>query len=182
MSISQIVWKGIFPQTMEYCTIEEGRIITVNGHITGLVKEVALHCSYTLMLDEHWNTQAVHIDLVADTKQVSRVYHKKDDGWQDGRGTPIPGLDDCIDIDISLTPFTNTLPINRLRLPEGASKEITVVYFDLPGGTVTPVQQKYTRQGTNAYLYENLASGFTALVETDAKGLVVHYPGIWERM
>jgi hypothetical protein len=81
-----------------------------------------------------------------------------------------------------LTPFTNTLPINRLNLTEGDSKEIEVVYFDLPSSNFSPLKQRYTNLGNGIYKYESLASGFTANLEVDNEGFVINYPGIWQRV
>ncbi len=36
----------------------------------------------------------------------------------------------CENVDVSETPFTNTLPIRRLGLTSGESAEIRVAYFD----------------------------------------------------
>jgi hypothetical protein len=38
--------------------------------------------------------------------------------WTDASGNPLPALDGAIDMDLSVSPFTNTLPIRRLRLPK----------------------------------------------------------------
>ncbi len=36
--------------------------------------------------------------------------------WSDDRGRPLPELDGCIDVDISVSPFTNTLPVDAAGL------------------------------------------------------------------
>jgi hypothetical protein len=182
MNTRQIVWKGILPNTMEYCTIEESDGITVTGYITGKLKEIPLHCAYALTLDNQWNVQSVHITLDTNQERLSMAYAKQGNNWCDAQGAHLPALDGCTDIDISLTPFTNSLPINRLHLPEGASKEITVVYFNLPAGEVKPATQKYTRLDKHRYRYENPGTGFTSVIETDEDGFVINYPGIWQRV
>ena len=182
MNTRQMVWKGILPDTMEYCTIEEGSAITVKGYITGKLKEIPLHCAYTLTLDNHWNVQSVHITLVTNQGRLSMTCTRQGNNWYDEKGVHQPALDGCTDIDISLTPFTNSLPINRLHLPEGASKEITVVYFNLPAGEIQPATQLYTRLDHHRYRYENPGTGFTSVIETDDEGFVVDYPGIWRRV
>jgi uncharacterized protein len=65
-----------------------------------------------------------------------------------------------------LTPFTNTLPINRLKLAEKQHEQIPVLYLDILGGQAVAVQQKYTRLSP---------------ISVDASGLVVKYPGLFER-
>jgi len=91
-------------------------------------------------------------------------------------------FNNCTDIDISITPFTNTLPIDRLNLLAGSSKEETVLYINLPSPECMPVKQRYTNLGGKIYKYENLDSGFTSNIDLDEDGYVVNYPGIWCRV
>jgi uncharacterized protein len=70
-------------------------------------------------------------------------------------------------VDISLTPLTNTLPVKRLQLKKGQSKEIAVIYFDLLDAQVKPVRQKYTRLSATEYLYENVPNDFEAKIKMD---------------
>jgi len=90
-----------------------------------------------------------------------------------------------LDIDISHTPFTNTLPIHRLALTPGESADLLVAYITVPDLSVRPVQQRYTclshTTSGGVYRYEGLESNFTADLLVDAQGLVVDYPGIWKR-
>jgi uncharacterized protein len=96
---------------------------------------------------------------------------------------PLPQLAGAIDIDISITPFTNTLPIRRLRLQTGQSQEILVAYVQLPGLAVTTDRQRYTcREPDRRYRYESLDGDFTREIEVDGHGLVVTYPGLFRRV
>ena len=52
--------------------------------------------------------------------------------WTDADGTPLPALQGCVDVDLSGSPFTNTLPIRRLGDNLRARQEIRVTYIDLP--------------------------------------------------
>jgi hypothetical protein len=89
-------------------------------------------------------------------------------------------LKDISDIDVSLTPFTNTLPINRLKLKDNEQKVIEVVYFDILEKEIKPVKQIYTRLGSDHYLYENYDKSFKADIKIDEQGLVVEYPELFE--
>jgi hypothetical protein len=88
-------------------------------------------------------------------------------------------------VDVAETPFTNTLPIRRLRLSPGESAEIAVAYFDGAELQPWPEPQRYTRlqKGEEGELYriESLDGGFTADLAVDADGLVVDYPGLFRR-
>jgi hypothetical protein len=92
----------------------------------------------------------------------------------------MPALDGCVDVDISTTPLTNTLPVRRLRLAPGDSTEIQVGYVEVPALTITAVSQRYTRIDERTYRY---ASGsFAADVIFDEDDLVTDYEGLWQRV
>src|SRR5215203_6431025 len=63
--------------------------------------------------------------------------------WKRRGGEPMPDLDGCIDVDISATPFTNTLPIRRLGFEPGQSEELTVAYIRVPELLIGPERQRY---------------------------------------
>lgn len=108
--------------------------------------------------------------------------------WTTSDGEPVAGLDRCLDVDISITPFTNTLPIRRLRLAAGASAEIDVVYLQPPEMRPQAARQRYTLLRPAAgergaiWRYEGLGTGFSTELEVDEHGLVLDYPGLWRRV
>jgi len=101
--------------------------------------------------------------------------------WKGRGGEPAPELDGCIDVDISATPFTNTLPIRRLGLKPGEFEELTVTSIRIPELLVGPERQRYgcleAQTDGGLYRFEALPSGFTAELPVDAEGLVIDYPG-----
>lgn len=100
----------------------------------------------------------------------------------DGRGhwRDRPELDGCLEVDISTTPLTNTLPIRRLRLAPGESREIRAVYIDMPSLELSVMPQRYTRLDDGRYRYQS--ENFQADLTVDEHGLVVDYPGLWRRL
>ena len=89
----------------------------------------------------------------------------------------------AIDVDITATPFTNTLPIRRLNLSAGQSADITVAYIDVPSLTVTADPQRYTcLEPMRRYRFESLDSDFMREIEVDEHGLVVLYPDLFRRV
>jgi hypothetical protein len=95
----------------------------------------------------------------------------------------VPELDGAIDVDVSATPFTNTLPIRRLDLAEGQSADIRAAYVSLPELTVKIDPQRYTcLERGRRYRYESLDSEFVREIVIDAEGLVVTYPGLFKRV
>jgi uncharacterized protein len=177
-----IVWKSTYVNTTEFTTIKFNDNIEVNGHITGQGLGKLLNVNYQLDINKQWEIQAVKIDFQSDSSFSIYLHKNKEKQWTNEKGEIISRLNNCTDIDITLTPFTNTLPINRLDLAVGESKEIEVVYFDLPTHKFNPSKQRYTNLGNGVYKYESLASGFTANLKVDSEGFVLDYPGIWHRV
>jgi hypothetical protein len=85
-------------------------------------------------------------------------------------------------IDISLSPFTNTLPINCLQLQPKERQVIRVIYFDVLGKEIKAVKQVYTRLSGSEYLYENYDGSFSATIKTNEQGFVTNYPRLFKMM
>ncbi len=88
---------------------------------------------YRVVCDTRWRVREAMLSLAGEDRHL----HLRADGegnWQDGDGHPIEGLRGCVDIDISATPFTNTLPIRRLGLAQNEAREILVAYVAVPRG------------------------------------------------
>jgi hypothetical protein len=154
---------------------------------------VLFRADYTILYDSKWCTRGVGIFLLKDFNQAvdnsSRTLVIKADGlghWTTGEGEPVPLLDGCLDVDISASAFTNTLPIRRLNLAVGESAELIVAYIALPELTLRVDKQRYTflerRELNDVYRYEGLTTDFVADIVVDRDGLVVDYPGLFKRV
>jgi hypothetical protein len=125
-------------------------------------------------------TVAIHVTGAAPTVELAS---DGDGRWRDGAGARLPELDGAVDIDISATPFTNTLPIRRLGLGRGAAREIAVAYVRLPALDLTIERQRYTcLDDGRRYRFESLDGSFASEIEVDADGLVTLYPGLFRRV
>lgn len=137
---------------------------------------------YRVVCDSSWRTREVDVSLVAGTRRINL----KGDGagwWTDGAATPLTALDGAIDVDLSATPFTNTLPIRRLNLRGGESSDIVVVYIEAPSLTVTAAPQRYTCiEPGRRYRFQSLDSDFVRDIDIDEHGLVTEYPGLFKRI
>lgn len=135
---------------------------------------------YRIRCDTAWRCRELDVEIVGD----DRALQLRSDGhgrWTDGAGAPLPALTGAIDVDLPITPFTNTLPIRRLCLAAGASVEIAVVYVRAPELTVEVDHQRYTCLTPRRYRYEAVDGSFTADIEVDEHGLVVTYEGLFRR-
>lgn len=137
---------------------------------------------YRIVLDANWAVREVEINNTA-TDQKLVLSADGQGKWFDANGTHLAGLDGCIDVDISATPFTNTLPIRRLQLEQDAAQVLRVVYIPIPALEPAAVEQRYTcLQQNRLYRYEGLTSGFMAELTTDEDGFVLDYPGLFRRL
>lgn len=155
--------------------------LLADGMIIGLTADQqAFRLHYVIRCDQDYRTREVLVEVLGnDTLKLTA------DGaghWRDAQGAALPGLDGCLDVDILATPFTNTLPIKRLRLQPGESREITAAYFTAPDLTLTSNRQRYTCLEPRLYRFEGLQNDFSATLVVDADGLVVDYPALFRRV
>jgi hypothetical protein len=136
---------------------------------------------FRIECDTGWRCRRLDVDIV----DAARSLRLRADGrgrWTDADGKRLPALDGAIDVDLPITPFTNTLPIRRLGLAAGASAEIAVVYVRAPELSVEVDHQRYTCiEPLRRYRYDAVDGSFTAEIDVDADGLVVTYPGLFRR-
>jgi hypothetical protein len=122
-----------------------------------------------------WGCEGRSLRLAAD--QESRWWSEARDP---GARRELQAVGGCVDVDLEVTPSTNTLPIRRLDLPVGESRELTAAWVRFPDLAVQPLAQRYTRLEEHLYQYESLNSGFSADLQVDHFGLVVRYTDLWE--
>ena len=181
-----VLWLGIDEPTIEHLHLREaGSYIIADGLVVGLADSRPLRLSYALHCDQHYQVERATIRLLTPPRRTIALRRTDDGQWTDERGSLLPQLSGCSDLDIAVTPFTNTLPIRRLALAPDAAAAIAVAYVDVPSLTLRAAPQRYTclrrtAQGA-VYRFESLDSDFTANVEVDAAGLVVTYPGLFQR-
>jgi hypothetical protein len=136
---------------------------------------------YRVTCDAGWCARRLEVSLVG----ADRAIVLSSDGagrWTDHDGAARPDLAGAIDVDITATPFTNTLPIRRLRLRSGQIESILVAWVEVPALTVVAKPQRYTCLEPGRYRFEALDSGFARDIEVDDDGLVRTYPGLFRRV
>lgn len=177
-----LIWKGIFYQSLEYFNLQsDDKNYTVESKIIGSLKDKLYTTEYKIQMDKDWIVQDFLIESEVNT--IKRIFTGKriQDQWEINNVIN-PEFHNLKFIDISLTPFTNTLPINNLKLSENNSQKIDVLYIDVLNHHIRPVQQQYTRTSVNQYLYENIENDFKAEISIDEAGLVITYPKLFEKM
>lgn len=179
---TNILWSGREYYSLENCLIdtsETGSEITstIIGSYQGKIYQVAYH----IKTNEHWETVFVAITS-RHSNQTQKIQLEGDGkGNWTSNGTEAKQFRGCIDVDIALTPFTNTLPIRRLKLHQQQEQVIQVIYIDLIDQRILPVRQLYRCLSATEYHYENIPNDFEARVVVDESGFVVDYPSLFVR-
>ena len=171
-------WTGVGLESCRLTVTATG--VEAEGVALGLKEDRPWAVHYTVRCDAGWRARELAVQSLAGDGGTLVLTGDGIGGWADGRGQRLPALDGCLDVDLMCTPFTNTLPIRRLRLPVGASAEIVTAYVGLDL-TVQPDGQRYTRLDERRYRYEALDGDFEREIEVDGAGLVVDYPGLFAR-
>lgn len=136
-------------------------------------------CRYEVVADDRMRTRSVSVQL-ADGRQLRLAADGAGTWTRDGQ--PASDLQGALDIDLSGTPLTNTLPIVRLGLKVGDKARITCAYVDLATLATSLEAQKYARLSERRFHFESAAHGFARDIEVDGDALVVLYPGLFRRV
>ena len=185
--LRKIIWSNQADTGLEHFTLRRGNDeITADGIVIGIEENVAFRIRYTISCDLRWHVRRVVVQSLEDNEQILRFVSDGGGNWTNEAGNSVPELKGCIDVDITATPFTNTLPIRRLGLMPGESAEIKVVYFMIPEMEVRVDPQRYTcleaGDAGGKYKFESLNDGFTADITVGADGLVEDYPQLFKRV
>lgn len=90
--------------------------------------------------------------------------------------------DESIDfIDISMTPFTNTLPINFMKESSSQKKTFPMLFLDVKKEQANICHQTYSFH-TDFILYENMETNYSNQLTVDKNGIVVDYPNAFKRI
>ncbi len=185
-SVMWVPWMGVGLEHLSLAWDEEG--IRADGIVIGAEKGVPFRIRYEIRCDLGWRLRDLSVFSLAREDTAMKLLADGKGNWSTPDGEPVPALDGCIEVDISATPFTNTLPIRRLDLKPGETRELAVAYVAVPEMRVAPARQRYacleSYEGGGLYRYENLDgafTGFTADLPVDADGLVLDYPELFRR-
>lgn len=180
----EIVWRRVMDDlSFEHAYVRKGRSGPSFGGTVLISEEGApLRIEYHVECDESWQTRTV---MLTQTHLGSRsrlmLEHDGRGVWR-RNGAAAPDLAGCTDVDLGVSPSTNALPVNRLRLAEGQSKTIQAAWVRFPSLDVEVAEQSYQRLGVRRYLYRSLASGFRAEIEVGGDGFPTDYAGVWLRL
>jgi hypothetical protein len=154
---------------------------SLRGHTSAVEDGFAYAVRYEIELDDHWRTRRAHVVSATSTGDRRTTLVSDGDGSWTIDGVDAPHLDGLVDVDLEASACTNTLPIHRLRLPQGESVAAPAAYVRARDLSVTRLDQTYRRLDAHRFDYTSSNGAFHAVLEYDASGLIVSYPGIATR-
>lgn len=183
LALRTVRWRPLEGEGLEHLTIRPtAGGIRAEGVVIGSRDAQPYGVRYRIDCDDAWRVRSFAIENTAGLRL--ELLSDGEGHWQHPSGMPAAAFDGCIDIDLSGTPFTNTLPIRRLVLKPGdGTARLTILY--VPFDTFEPFVdgQRYTCLiPGRRYLYEADDGTFRAELPVDEDGLVTDYPTLCERL
>ncbi|MBM7603057.1 hypothetical protein JOC75_001027 [Metabacillus crassostreae] len=145
-------------------------------------KTTAYNLNYTVELDEHWLTKKFNI--IVDNIDSIELHTDGEGNWFNSDGELIDSLEGAIDIDISATPFSNSLPINRINWSINQIEHFQMVYISVPSLETKKVPQSYhyiRKEGELRY-FKYRCYDYETIISVDSNGLVIDYPKTFSRI
>ena len=141
---------------------------------------------FSVVTDHGWQTRTAFVEVLADDglERITLTADPLGEWTLDDR--PWPELRGCVDVDVSASPLTNTLPVQRLGLSVGQEATVDVAWLDVPSLAVHRVSQTYRRldddaRGFATYTYADPVYG-PFVFGADAAGVVADYQGLFARV
>jgi hypothetical protein len=180
-----LCWRRILDNgSLEFATAHSSsQGIELTGTIVAIHQNVPLEARYRIECDPEWRTRTVSIEQKLGLQHSTLSLSVDATGkWHAALAGLVDQLTGCTDVDLELSPITNSLPINRLKLAIGERQEISAAWIRFPSLQLVCSRQSYERVSSQTYRYCSLQSGFTADIDVDEAGLAIRYQGIWERV
>jgi uncharacterized protein len=177
--VVSVLWRDRESGGLDRCVLSAGPDggHRLSGTVLQAMDDVPYEVRYTVMTDASWTTRSVGVHVQGGSGDARlALLADGEGGWSAGR-EPLADLDGCLDVDLVVTPATNTLPIRRLDLAVGETADVAVAWVRFPELTVEVAEQRYERQAPDLYRYS--AGRYAAELVVDDHGLVLDYEEAW---
>ncbi|HEY6811727.1 MAG TPA: putative glycolipid-binding domain-containing protein [Propionibacteriaceae bacterium] len=178
--MSTILWQDISNGALDRCRLDA----TPSGlRLAGTVLTAAygdpLAVRYLVGTDENGLTRRVELDL--NDGSTRRVLLADGAGrWHWDGVSELTDVAGALDVDLTVTPATNTLPIRRLGLEVGQVADLRMAWVQFPGLEVIPSEQRYERLTRDRWRFST--GDFQAELVVDRDGLVLDYGGLFRSL
>jgi hypothetical protein len=200
---SSLFWQRLGTAGVEHTLADHRSGLLARGTAVA-VDPIAYTCRYELRTDESWATarldvssegagwmRTLRLELAAGRWRATTAEQGDLDGALAAAGhagAGLPGTEDpdllfgAFDVDLTGSPLTNTLPIRRLGLLKaepGVAHRLSVAWVLVPSLEVVQADQIYTALGDGRVRFAS--ETFSADLDVDDDGFVIHYPGLARR-
>ncbi|MCA0970877.1 putative glycolipid-binding domain-containing protein [Halobacillus litoralis] len=137
--------------------------------------------SYQVVTDEEWTTKTVE---VTNHEQHAQLFLYCKEGKWYRRDKELREMSGAVDVDLSITPFSNSLHINRFTWENGQERKLDVLYIDASNFELLNLAQHYTYEGNaddGNRLFQYRCRDYRTIITVDEDGFVVDYPGVFLR-
>ena len=179
--VRTIFWRRLDCPGAEYCELRrrpDGW--ELSGTVLVALDGRPLRAHYQVVCDAGWATRVVSLETSTGgpTRTLQLTADEQRRWWS--AGAELLPLRGCVDVDLGVSPSTNTLPVRRLGREIGDAVDIGAAWVRFPELEVTRLDQRYTRLDAHRYRYQSLPDDRTYTIEVDDLGLVRCYEDGWE--
>ena len=179
--MATVLWQGTETGALDRCRLAAGPDgLRLSGTVLTAEFGTPLDVGYLVEAGPDGLTRRVELELDDGAGAVRRVLVADGAGrWRwDGGSADLVGVDGALDVDLTVTPATNTLPIRRLAgLPVGEAADLRMAWVQFPELEVIPSAQRYERLAADRWRFST--GDFTAELLVDPDGLVLDYGGLF---
>jgi uncharacterized protein len=180
-AVAGILWRRLDTPGHDACRLEgDDRGWYLDGTAVFMHDGRPARLSYQVACDRAWRTRHGQVRGWVGLQPMEVQIARPDDGTWVINDKVVPGLGQCVDLDLGFTPATNLLSIRRLALAVGQAADVAVTWLDVSAETLVLLPQHYARRTGATYWYESPTSDDTALLEITPAGFVSRYPDLWE--
>ena len=177
-----VLWQCVAHPMLEFFQWTNDPEVVLRGEVVGNINGIPGRVRYRVRVGANHVTQGVRIHFWSDAgHRHLHLDRSQSDSWKVD-GVMRPDLGDATDVDIGITPATNTLPLRRFGLAVGESRDLVAAWVQFPTLSVVAAHQRYTRTADDRYRYQSLDSGYQAELIVRGDGLVVKYADIWHML
>lgn len=181
--LADVLWQRQGQTSLEHFRLSGmPGMFVLHGIVLSRAEAVPQQIQYTVTCGLDWITRAVDVTAI-EGSHVHRLQLVRDPKGVWRRDAEVlQEFEGLSDVDLQITPATNTLPIRRLQLGIGQSVETDALWIRFPELTLERLPQRYTRAAGHRYIYESRGGAFRAVLDVDGEGVVVRYGDVWGRV
>jgi uncharacterized protein len=179
--VATILWQDVETGALDRCRMEAGPDgLRLSGTVLTPAHGTPLDVRYLVEAGPDGLTRRVGLELDGGTTR--RVLLADGAGsWRWEGGPELTEVAGSLDVDLTVTPATNTLPIRRLAgLEPGQAADLQMAWIQFPDLEVIASAQRYQRLAADRWHFST--GDFSAELLVDQDGLVLDYGGLFRSL